>query len=345
MTVDTALADFARRIPKAELHIHIDGALEPEMKLEIANRNGLELAEKTVEEIRASYVFHDLPTFLAVHYPNMEVLQTEQDYLDLCTGYLRRAHDQGVRHAEIFFDAQLHTSRGVPFETMMRGYRRAIVAEGARTGISAELILTFLRDWGADAAMATFEEALPFRDWIIGVGLDSDEKDHPPVEYAEVFARAREHGLKVSVHCDIDQEDTHEHIRQALDVVKADRIDHGTNVVEDQALLARAKELGMAFTVCPLSNSFVNPSMKSDEILRLLSEGLPVSISADDPPYFGGYAGDNYVALARRVDADAEQIAEWARSSFRATWLSADRIDAYLADVDAALTAFIGPPA
>ncbi|MDQ1204594.1 adenosine deaminase [Microbacterium sp. SORGH_AS_0862] len=332
--IDPTLAEFARRIPKAELHVHIDGTLEPEMKLEIARRNGVPLAESTTEEIRASYVFHDLPTFLAVHYPNMAVLRTEQDYFDLCQGYLARAHAQGVRHVEIFFDPQLHTSRGVAFGTMIGGYRRAILSERERTGISAELIMCFLRDRGIDDALATWEQSEPYRDWMIGVGLDSDEKDHPPVEFVEVFSRARQAGLRVTVHCDIDQENTHEHIRQALVELQVDRIDHGTNVVEDAALLALARERGIGFTVCPLSNSFVTATMKADEIVALVREGIPVSISSDDPPYFGGYAGDNYAVLADRVGAQAADVAAWARSSFRAAWLPPDRREAYLADVD-----------
>ncbi len=328
------IREFALTIPKAELHVHLDGTMEPELKLEIAARNGIELAEKTADEIRAGFRFHDLETFLAVHYPNMAVLWTEQDYFDLCFRFLTRAATQGLRHVEMFFDPQLHTSRGVPFPVMIAGYRRAVLTAQRELGLSADLILCFLRDRGADYAMATLMESLPYKEWIIGVGLDSDEHGHPPVEFAEVFSRARAEGYLITVHCDIDQENSIEHIRQALEVIGVDRIDHGTNILEDPALVDLVLERGIGLTTCPMSNSFVTPQLKADEIMLLLNKGVAVTLNSDDPPYFGGYVGDNYVALQEHLGLAAADIVALAKNSFRASWLPERRRAGYLAEID-----------
>ncbi|MDI6943724.1 adenosine deaminase [Microbacterium barkeri] len=331
MTTD--LRAFARALPKAELHLHLEGTLEPELKFALAARNGIALAEKTVEDVVASYDFTDLTSFLAVYYPAMTVLKTADDFHDLAWAYLQKAREQGVVHVEMFFDPQAHTSRGVPFADVIAGYRRAVVRAQDELGVSAELILCFLRDFTAEHAMSTLMEALPYRAWIIGVGLDSDERGNPPAKFAEVFARAKAEGFFTTMHCDIDQPGSIEHIRQVIEEIGVDRIDHGTNIVEDPALVAVARERGLGFTTCPVSNSFVTEEMKADEIVQLLREGVRVTVNSDDPAYFGGYVADNYVALAEHADLSAADLARLAINSFEAAWLTAARRAAYIASV------------
>ncbi len=242
---DTSMAAFLRGLPKCELHVHIEGTLSPELKLALAERNKIALDQKTVAEVEASYVFDSLASFLTIYYPAMQVLQTEDDFFDLGFAYLTKAASQGVRHAEIFFDPQAHTSRGVPFPTVIGGLRRAVLVAERELGVSAELILCFLRDLTADYAMATLMEALPYKSWIIGVGLDSDERNNPPSKFAAVFARARSEGFFLTMHCDIDQLDSIEHIRQAVEDIGVDHIDHGTNIVESPALVQTVKTRGI----------------------------------------------------------------------------------------------------
>ncbi|MBF6465592.1 adenosine deaminase [Nocardia beijingensis] len=328
------LAAFVRGLPKAELHLHLEGTLEPELKFRLARRNGIELAEKSVDEVQQTYRFHDLTSFLQVYYPAMRVLQRPEDFHDLAYDYLRRAHGEGVRHVELFFDPQAHTGRGVPFTTVISGYRSAIARARRELGISAELILCFLRDHSAEYAMATLLEALPYKSWILGVGLDSDERGNPPSKFAAVFERARAEGFLLTMHCDIDQPDSVEHIRQALEDIAVDRLDHGTNIVADDRLVELAKSKGIALTCCPVSNSFVTAEMKSAEIVGLLDRGLTVTVNSDDPAYFGAYVADNYLALAEQAGLGVDRLAELARNSFRASWLTPARQDAFLREVD-----------
>ncbi|MEU2037776.1 adenosine deaminase [Nocardia niwae] len=328
------LAAFVRGLPKAELHLHLEGTLEPELKFHLARRNGIELPEHSADEVKQTYRFHDLTSFLRVYYPAMRVLQRPEDFHDLAYDYLRRAHGQGVRHAELFFDPQAHTGRGVPFATVISGYRSAIARARRELGISAELILCFLRDHSAEYAMATLLEALPYKSWILGVGLDSDERGNPPSKFAAVFERARAEGFLLTMHCDIDQPDSVEHIRQALEDIAVDRLDHGTNIVADDRLVELAKSKGIALTCCPVSNSFVTAEMKSAEIVGLLDRGLTVTVNSDDPAYFGAYVADNYLALAEQAGLGIDRLAELARNSFRASWLTPARQDAFLREVD-----------
>jgi adenosine deaminase len=328
------IAAFVRGLPKAELHLHLEGTLEPELKFRLARRNGIELPEKTVDEVKQTYRFHDLTSFLRVYYPAMRVLQRPEDFHDLAFDYLRRAHAQGVRHAELFFDPQAHTGRGIPFPTVISGYRSAIARARRELGISAELILCFLRDHSAEYAMATLLEALPYKSWILGVGLDSDERGNPPSKFAAVFERARAEGFLLTMHCDIDQPDSVEHIRQALEDIAVDRLDHGTNIVEDDRLVELAAAKGIALTCCPVSNSFVTAEMKSAQIVGLLDRGLTVTVNSDDPAYFGAYVADNYLALAEQAGLGIDRLAELARNSFRASWLTPARQDAFLREVD-----------
>jgi adenosine deaminase len=334
MTLPDGLIAFAHGLPKAELHLHLEGTLEPELKFELAARNGIELAEKTVDDVRATYDFTDLTSFLAVYYPAMRVLQTADDFRDLAWAYLQKAASQGVVHAEMFFDPQAHTSRGVPFENVIGGYRRAIVRAQAELGVSGELILCFLRDFSAEHAMSTLMEALPYRQWIAGVGLDSDERGNPPAKFADVFARARAEGFLLTMHCDIDQPGSVDHIRQVLTEIHVDRIDHGTNIVEDAELVALVAERGIGLTCCPVSNSFVTEQMKAEEIVSLMRQGVKVTVNSDDPAYFGGYVGDNYVALAEHAGLHPADLVRLAVNSFEASWLTPARRAAYIAQVE-----------
>ncbi|WP_235912446.1 adenosine deaminase [Ruania zhangjianzhongii] len=334
----STIREFAMGLPKAELHLHLEGTLEPELKFELARRNGIELPERTVEEVVATYDFTDLTSFLAVYYPAMRVLVTADDFRDLAYAYLTKAASQGVQHVEMFFDPQAHTSRGVPFHTVISGYRRGILDARREFGISAELILCMLRDFSAEYAMATLMEALPYRDWIIGIGLDSDERGNPPEKFAEVFARARTEGFLLTMHCDIDQVGSIDNIRTVLTQIEVDRIDHGTNIVEDPALVDLAIERGLGFTTCPISNSFVTAQMKSAEIVDLLRRGAKITVNSDDPAYFGGYVGDNYAALAEQADLTPADLAQIAKNSFEVSWISERRRADLIASVDAYLT-------
>ncbi|MGV9858279.1 adenosine deaminase [Gordonia sp. NPDC003425] len=336
--------DFVAGLPKAELHVHLEGTLEPDLKLTLAQRNGVELAQTTVDEVRATYEFDSLASFLAIYYPAMEVLRTEQDFYDLAWAYLERAAVDGAVHVEMFFDPQAHTSRGVAFADVITGYHRAAV-DAARLGIDAGLIMCFLRDLPADgdpdSAEATLDALLAsteFTSWVLGVGLDSDERNNPPSKFAAVFARARAAGLHLTMHCDIDQPNSIEHIRQAIHEIEVERIDHGTNIVEDPALVDDALARGLGFTCCPVSNSFVTDDMKSDEITYLLGRGAAVTVNSDDPSYFGAYLAGNVTALAEHASLSTEQVIALARNSFVASWISdeqrrdyLDRIDAYVA--------------
>ena len=334
-TADLDLASFLAGLPKCELHLHLEGTLSPELKLALAERNGVDIGQSTVAEVEATYAFDSLASFLAVYYPAMQVLVTEEDFRDLAFAYLTKAHSQGVRHVEMFFDPQAHTGRGVPFDTIIRGYRRAIVEARRELGISAELILCFLRDLSAEFAMATLMEALPYKDWIIGVGLDSDERDNPPSKFAAVYARARAEGFLLTMHCDIDQQNSIEHIRQALEDIGVDRIDHGTNIVEDPRLVDLLRTKGLGLTCCPMSNRFVTADMKAKEIVSLLRAGVKVTVNSDDPAYFGGYVADNFGALADEIDVTVEELAAIARNSFEVAWLTSRARDGFLAELDA----------
>ncbi|MEY2468191.1 MAG: adenine deaminase [Actinomycetota bacterium] len=322
-------------LPKCELHLHLEGTLEPELKLTLAKRNGIPLAQSTVAEVEATYDFDSLASFLAVYYPAMQVLVTAEDFRDLAYAYLKKASSQGVRHVEMFFDPQAHTGRGVPFATVISGYRQAIVAARAEFGISAELIMCFLRDLSAEFAMATLMEALPYKDWIIGVGLDSDERDNPPSKFADVFARARREGFQLTMHCDIDQVGSVENIRQALEDIGVDRIDHGTNVVESPPLVEQLKQRGIGLTCCPISNSFVTSDMKATEIVSLLHDGVRVTVNSDDPAYFRGYVGENFTALAAEARLTAADVTRLARNAFEIAWLPERAREGFLAELDA----------
>lgn len=341
----TATAPFDRTafiagLPTCELHVHLEGTLAPDLKLALAERNGLDIGQRTVAEVEATYRFDSLTSFLAIYYPAMDVLVTAEDFADLAHAYLTKAASQGVRYAEMFFDPQAHTGRGVPFGTVIAGYRQGIERAHAEHGISAELILCFLRDLSAEFAMATLMEALPYRDQIIGIGLDSDERGNPPSKFAAVFARARQEGFHLTMHCDIDQVGSIDHIRQALEEIGVDRIDHGTNIVESPELVEVAKGRGIGFTCCPVSNSFVTSDMKATEIVQLLRHDVRVTVNSDDPAYFGGYLTENLVALADHADLAPEELVQLARNAFEIAWLTPRARDGYLAELEAYAASF-----
>lgn len=328
------LDEFIAGVPKCELHLHIEGTLEPELRFELARRNGITLPFPDAAALRASYSFNDLTSFLVSYYEGMRVLVTEADFYDLAWAYLTKAHSQNVRYVEIFFDPQAHTSRGVPFSTVIRGLRRALVDARAEYGLHAELILCFLRDFSAEYAMATLMESLPYKDWIVGVGLDSDERGNPPTKFAAVFERARAEGYFLTMHCDVDQENATDHIRQVLDVIGVDRIDHGVNALDDETLLADISGRGLGLTVCPVSNGWVTDGLKADEVRKLLDLGMRVTVNSDDPAYFGGYVTENLLALAGATTLTAADVVRLERNAFEIAWLGTARRDELLAELD-----------
>ncbi|KEF57136.1 adenosine deaminase [Exophiala aquamarina CBS 119918] len=283
---------------------------------------------------QAGYAFHDLASFLAVYYPNMAVLQTEHDFRDLALAFLTHAHSQNIKHVELFFDPQAHTGRGIPFATVLRGYRLGLVTAQRTLGISASLIMCFLRDASAEFAMATLMEALPFKDSIIGVGLDSDERDNPPAKFAAVFQRASKEGFLLTVHCDIDQPNTLTHIRQALTELQVDRLDHGTNIVGDESLISIALEKGIGLTCCPVSNSVVTSDFKGKEIVSLLRRGVKVTVNSDDPAYFRAYANENMEKMATETDLTRKELVQLQRNAFAISWISTWRRNHFLALLD-----------
>jgi adenosine deaminase len=307
------LPALLRRMPKAELHVHVEGTLEPELIFRLAERNGVPLAYPGVHALRAAYAFTDLQSFLDVYYAGASVLLKTEDFFDMAWAYLERAAADNVVHAEIFFDPQTHTERGVPIEHVIVGLHHACQRAHQEFGITAKLILCFLRHLSEDAAMATLEQALPYREHFVGVGLDSSERGHPPAKFARVFARAREHGLHVVAHA--GEEGPADYIREALDVLRVERIDHGVRCVDDPALVQRLARERVPLTVCPLSNVKLRvfPTLAQHNLPALLDAGLCVTVNSDDPAYFGGYVADNYVqtfaALPRLGVRPAWQLA------------------------------------
>ncbi len=330
---------FIRGLPKAELHLHIEGTLEPEMMFEIAQRNGVELRFADVEEVRAAYSFGNLQSFLDIYYEGMNVLRRERDFYDLTRAYLERAKADGVRHAEIFFDPQAHTDRGIPFATVVTGIRRALDEGGRDLEISSRLILCFLRHLPEESALVTLEQAIPFKQLLTAVGLDSSEVGHPPEDFVTAFRRAREAGLRVVAHA--GEEGPPQYIRQALDLLKAERIDHGVRCEEDPELVERLIAEKVPLTVCPLSNVKLGVvgSVAEHNLKRLLARGVRVMLNSDDPAYFGGYIGDNYCAAWRELDLSSEELAALARNSFEASFLDGAEKAARVREVDAYVAA------
>lgn len=334
------LPALLRTMPKAELHIHIEGSLEPELIFRLAQRNGVKLAYPSVEALRAAYAFTDLQSFLDIYYAGASVLLKEEDFFDMTWAYLQHAVADNVVHAEIFFDPQTHTARGVPFETVIRGLHHACRRAHQELRISTRLILCFLRHLSEEEAIATLEQALPWREYFVGVGLDSSERGHPPEKFARVFARARELGLHAVAHA--GEEGPPEYIRSALDVLKVERIDHGVRCVEDPALVSRLASERVPLTVCPLSNVklCVFRTLTEHNLPALLDAGLCATVNSDDPAYFGGYINENFVetfeALPRLTAQHAYRLA---RNSFDASFASEAQKENFRHALDAAFAA------
>jgi adenosine deaminase len=328
-------------LPKAELHLHIEGTLEPELMFELADRNRVELAYPDVDAVRRAYVFDDLQSFLDVYYAGCSVLVTADDFADLTRAYLRRAAADGVRHAEIFFDPQTHTDRGIPIGVVIDGITAALAEGEHELGVTSELILCFLRHLSADAAMATLEAALAYRDRIVAVGLDSGERGHPPDDFRAVFDRARTEGFLTVAHA--GEEGPADYVRQALDHLHVRRIDHGVRCLEDPELVDRLVREQVPLTVCPLSNVKLRvvPDLAAHPLRRMLELGLCVTVNSDDPAYFGGYVAENFRATAAALDLSDDQLRSLARNSFTAAFLDDATRARHLAEVDA-LTAGAG---
>ncbi len=322
-------------LPKAELHLHIEGTLEPEMMFELARRNGVSLPYPDAEAVRLAYKFSNLQSFLDVYYRACSVLIHERDFYDLTAAYLTRAREQGVRHVEIFFDPQTHTARGVKLETVVRGIGAALT-EARQLGMTSHLIMCFLRDRSADDAMATLEQALAHRDVIFGVGLDSAEVGHPPEKFRDVFDRATGAGLRAVAHA--GEEGPPEYIWQALDLLGAERIDHGVRCLEDRSLTRRLEADRIPLTVCPFSNVKLRvvDTLEQHPLARMLEHGLCATVNSDDPAYFGGYVGENLAGAAEALRLDDATILALARNSFEASFLDDAARARYLAELDSA---------
>jgi adenosine deaminase len=330
MTTDA----FIRGLPKAELHLHIEGTLEPEMLFDLAVRNDVALPFASVDEVRAAYEFTDLQSFLDIYYQACAVLLTEQDFYDLMYAYLERAHADGVRRAEVFFDPQTHTERNVAFGVFMDGFTRAIDDAEGEWGISAALILCFLRHLPAEDAVETWRAAQPYRDRILGVGLDSSEAGFPPELFVEPYALARDDGMRLVAHA--GEEGPAAYIVSALDTLGVERIDHGVRCEEDPGLVGRLAAEGVPLTVCPLSNLELRvvDRLEDHGLKRLLDQGVKVTVNSDDPAYFGGYVGENYAAVADALGLDRADLVTLARNSIDATFLGAAAKQELLAELD-----------
>jgi len=326
--------DFIRGLPKAELHLHIEGTLEPELMLALAHRNGVALPYYSIEDVRRAYAFTNLQSFLDIYYRGASVLLYEQDFYDMTWAYLQRAHADGVRHVEIFFDPQTHTDRGISFATVITGIERALQDGREQLGLSSGLILCFLRHLSADTAMDTLEQALPFKDKLIAIGLDSSEVGHPPEKFAAVFDRARHEGFLTVAHA--GEEGPPEYIWGALDVLKVSRIDHGVRCVEDPRLIQRLKDDQVPLTVCPLSNVklCVFSCLEAHNLKHLLDLGLCATVNSDDPAYFGGYITDNLIAVQQALNLDRASIFLLACNAFEAAFLTREQKDTHLAALE-----------
>jgi len=329
------MKEYIRAMPKAELHVHLEGTLEPEHIFALAERNAIDLVYKTPEDVIAAYDFHDLPSFLSIYYAAMGVLQTEEDFFELAYHYFLRAHQDNIIYVEPFFDPQGHTSRGVKFEVIIEGIHRAQLKASETLGIESNLIMCFLRDMSADSAMEHLEMSLPYWDWIVGVGLDSDEKDNPPSKFREVFARARQEGFKLTMHCDVNQADIVDHIWQCVNDIEVDRIDHGINALEDDNLCEEIAKRGLGLTICPVSNRFVVQSLTSREIKTMLGKGMKATINSDDPGYFRAYLTDNFLALVDEATFSRDEITQLNANAFDVSWLETSRKASYLEQVRA----------
>ncbi len=333
--MNATLRTIVQQMPKAELHIHIEGSLEPELIFALAERNGVALAYGSVEELRRAYAFTDLQSFLDIYYAGASVLLEEQDFYDMTMAYLLRAKNDHVRHTEIFFDPQTHTARGVAFSTVINGIHRALQDAQLQWGMSGSLIMCFLRHLSEEDAFVTLEQALPYREKFIGIGLDSSERGHPPEKFARVFARCKELGLHLVAHA--GEEGPPAYIQTALDMLHVERIDHGVRCMEDSALTQRLAREKVALTVCPLSNIKLRvfDKMQDHNLLGLLEAGLIATVNSDDPAYFGGYINENFIQAFDALPLQRHHAQQLARNSFSAAFLDKKTKQKYLDEVDA----------
>ena len=325
--------ELIQALPKAELHVHIEGTFEPELMFAIAQRNQIQIPYQSVEEVKQAYNFHNLQSFLDIYYAGANVLVHEQDFYDLAWAYFEKCAEDKVVHTEMFFDPQTHTERGVEFATVIAGLKRACQDARQKLGISSQLIMCFLRHLSEEKAFETLEQALPFKDEIIAVGLDSSEVGHPPAKFERVFAKAREAGFLIVAHA--GEEGPPEYVWEALDLLKVNRIDHGVRSEEDKQLMARLIAEKMPLTVCPLSNlklCVVN-DMKEHNICRLLQQGVHVTVNSDDPSYFGGYMNDNFIAIQQALDLSNEELKQLAINSFEASFISDQEKQKWIAEI------------
>lgn len=325
--------ELIRALPKAELHVHIEGTFEPELMFAIAQRNQIQIPYQSVEEVKQAYNFHNLQSFLDIYYAGANVLVYEQDFYDLAWAYFEKCAEDRVVHTEMFFDPQTHTERGVAFATVLAGLKRACKDAQEKLGISSQLIMCFLRHLSEEKAFETLEQALPFKDDIIAIGLDSSEVGHPPAKFERVFAKAREAGFLIVAHA--GEEGPPAYIWEALDLLKVNRIDHGVRSEEDEQLMARLIAEKMPLTVCPLSNlklCVVN-DMGEHNIRRLLQKGVHVTVNSDDPSYFGGYMNDNFIAIQQALDLSNDELKQLAIHSFEASFISDNEKQKWIAEV------------
>ncbi len=329
------LNSFIENMPKAELHLHIEGSLEPELMFALARRNGVDIPFKSIEEVRDAYQFSNLQDFLDIYYQGMSVLITEQDFYDLTFAYLTKVHEQNVIHTEIFFDPQGHTDRGIPFADVINGITRALEDGRKKYGITTRLIMCFLRHLTEEAAFSTLDQALSYRDRIVGVGLDSSELGHPPAKFARVFDKAKSAGFLAVAHA--GEEGPPEYVYESLDLLKIDRLDHGNRSLEDEDLVNRLVKEQMALTVCPLSNFKLAgvKDMRDHPIRKMLELGLKATVNSDDPAYFGGYVNENYKAITESLGLTKAQIMTLARNGFEASFCSPAEKQAMIARLDA----------
>jgi len=323
------------KLPKAELHLHLEGSFEPELMFAIARRNKVEIPYKSAEDVRAAYRFSNLQDFLDIYYAGASVLLTEEDFYDLTYAYLKRVAADNVRHVEVFFDPQTHTERGVAFSTVVEGITKALRVGEKEFGITSKLILSFLRHLSEEDAFKTFREAEPYLDWFVAVGLDSSERGHPPSKFARVFAAARDAGLKLVAHA--GEEGPPEYVWEALDILKVDRIDHGNRSLEDPRLVERIVKDGLTLTVCPLSNLklCVINDLEKHPLKQMLDLGLKATINSDDPAFFGGYVGENFTQIAQALKLSREDIVALAKNSFMGSFLSEEEKARHIKNIDA----------
>jgi len=319
---ENSMESFIAGMPKAELHLHIEGTFEPELMFEIAKRNHKEIKYASVEELKKAYKFNNLQEFLDIYYEGANVLLTIQDFYDLTWAYLTKIHKQNVVHTEIFFDPQTHTDRGVPFDTVIKGIKKALEDGRQKLGISYKVIMSFLRHLDEASAFKTLEEGMPYRDWIDGVGLDSSEVGNPPSKFERVFAKAREEGFLVVAHA--GEEGPPEYIWEALELLKIVRIDHGNRSMEDDTLLRRLAETQMPLTLCPLSNLELQviKDLKDHPLAKMMEMDLLATVHSDDPAYFGGYMNENYNAVAAALNLSKKQVVQLAKNGFTASWMT-----------------------